>query len=342
MGAVFENLLGNEYLKATLAPALANGSAAHGYILSGPSGSGKRMAARLMAAAALCENRTNQRESLPCGRCGQCHRILSDISTDVLWINRGDKASISVEQIRQVRQTLYIPPNDGERKFYIFEDAHTMTDQAQNALLLSLEEPPPFVHFLLLTEDHAALLETIRSRAPVLQMELFSPTFVLDWLKKALPGQSAEDVRNGAAVLSGGALGKALLLAGPEGEKSEAMRMRALALALLEGIFAKRTSELLGALSGLLPTSVTRESMCMAFRMLRQACRDLILRKKLAGDAAGMFLLGDEAVCKFGNKWSVARLFALYDICETALARLEANGSILPCVTGFVLKAKEI
>ncbi len=341
MGAVFENLLGNEYLKATLAPALANGSAAHGYILSGPSGSGKRMAARLMAAAALCENREDQRESLPCGRCGQCHRILGDISTDVLWINRGDKASISVEQIRQVRQTLYIPPNDGERKFYIFEDAHTMTDQAQNALLLSLEEPPPFVHFLLLTEDHAALLETIRSRAPVIQLELFSPAYVLDWLKRTLPGKAAEDALHGAAVLSGGALGKALLLAGPEGEKSEPMRMRTLALSLLEGILAQRTSDVLAALPALLPNAVTRESMCLAFRMLRQACRDLILKKKL-GEAAGMFLLGDEAVCRYGHKWSVARLFALYDCCETALARLEANGSIVPCVTGFVLKAKEI
>ncbi len=342
MGAVFENLLGNEYLKATLAPALAEGTAAHGYILSGPSGSGKHTAARLMAAATLCENRKDTKSPLPCGRCGQCHRILSDISTDVLWINRGDKASISVEQIRQVRQTLYIPPNDGEKKFYIFEDAHTMTDQAQNALLLSLEEPPPFVHFLLLTEDHAALLETIRSRAPVLPMELFSPDFVLDWLQKNLPGQAAAETLQGAAVLSGGALGKAMVLAGPEGEKSEPMRMRTLALALLEGIFDKRTSDVLATLPGLLPSSVTRESLCLAFRMLRQACRDLILKKKLGGDTAGMFLLGDEPVCRHGNRWSVARLFALYDCCETTLARLEANGSVVPCVTGFVLKAKEI
>ncbi len=342
MGTVFGELLGNEYLKTTLAPALASGTAAHGYILSGPSGSGKRTAARLMAAAALCENRADAKSPLPCGRCGQCHRILSDISTDVLWINRGDKASISVEQIRQVRQTLYIPPNDGDRKFYIFEDAHTMTDQAQNALLLSLEEPPPFVHFLLLTEDHAALLETIRSRAPVLPMELFSPAYVLDWLRKRLPGETGEDALHGAAVLSGGSLGRAMLLAGPEGERSGPMQMRTLALALLEGIFEKRTSDVLSSLPALLPASVTRESMCSAFRMLRQACRDLILKKKLGSDGTGMFLLGDEPVCKYGNKWSVARLFALYDICETALARLEANGSILPCVTGFVLKAKEI
>ncbi len=347
MGAVFENILGNAYIKTTLAPSLASGTASHGYILSGPAGSGKKTLARLMAAAALCENRLDDGSPLPCGRCPSCHKVLSDISTDVFWISRGDKASVSVEQIRQVRQGLYIPPNDGDRKFYIFEDAHTMTDQAQNALLLSLEEPPPFVHFLLLTEDHASLLETIRSRAPVIQMELFSPQVVLDWLDTHLPQKngsatgSETDTRMGAAVLSGGALGKALLLAGPDGEKSEPMRARTLALTLLEIIFSQRTSELLGSLAGLLPSSVTRESMCLVFRMARQALRDLIVQKKL-GNGTGLFLLGDEVVCRYGAKWSVSRLLALYDCCETALRRLEANGSVLPCVTGFVLTAKTI
>jgi len=215
MREVFSSLIGNQYIRETMAPDLASGRAAHGYILSGPSGCGKRTAARLIAAASVCEHREDETHPLPCGACPNCRKILQDISADVLWISNGDKATISVDQIRQVRQSLYITPNDGERKFYIIENAHTMTTQAQNALLLSLEEPPSFVTFLLLTEDPASLLETIRSRAPVIHMELFRPEAVLEWLRKQkLPSStlSNEERCTGAAMLSGGSLGQALML----------------------------------------------------------------------------------------------------------------------------------
>ncbi|MBE6613678.1 MAG: hypothetical protein E7631_00050 [Ruminococcaceae bacterium] len=342
MREIFASLLGNQYIRDTLAPDLIAGKAAHGYILSGPAGSGKKTAARLIAASSVCENRESDRHPLPCGVCPNCHKILQDISTDVLWISNGDKATISVDQIRQIRQSLYVTPNDSDHKFYILENAHTMTTQAQNALLLSLEEPPPFVTFLLLTEDPASLLETIRSRAPVISMELFSPETVLDWLRKQkMPSSVLSDIDRcaGAAVLSGGALGQAKMLLTEDEEKSEPLRMRKLALLLLEGIFRKRTSELLGMLSGELPSG--RDSMCLVFTMLQSALRDLIARKRHA-EVAGQFLLGTEDVCRFAGKYSLSRLLALYSCCGTALKRLEANGSLAPCVTGFILQAKRI
>ena len=342
MREIFTSLLGNRYMRETLAADLINGKAAHGYILSGPSGCGKKTAARLIAAASACENRTSHSHPLPCGVCANCSRILKDISADVLWISSGDKATIGVEQIRQIRQTLYITPNDGDRKFYIIENAHTMTTQAQNALLLSLEEPPPFVTFLLLTEDPASLLETIRSRAPVIPLELFSPEPVLDWLKKQkLPSSvlSDNDRMTGAAMLSGGSLGKAFLLLTQDEAKSEPLRMRVLALKLLEGVFRMRTSELLTMASSELPAS--RESAAMVFTMMQSALRDLIARKRRA-DVPGQFLLGTEDLFRYAGKYSLSRLLGLYDCAQTVLDRLDANGSIAPCVTGFVLQAKRI
>lgn len=338
MRDIFVSLIGNAYLRETLAPDLAVGKAAHGYILSGPSGSGKKTAARLMAASTVCEHRNDEAFPLPCGKCPNCHRILHDLSADVLWITRGERASIGVDQIRQIRESLYIPPNDGKRKFYIINDAHTMTTQAQNALLLSLEEPPEFVTFLLLTEDPASLLETIRSRAPVIRMELFSPIAVRDWLS-IQPKVPADTERcEGAAVLSGGALGQALVLA--TGEKNaDALQMRELALQLLEGIFRLRPSMLLEESMSALPKE--RGQMCQVLTMLQDALRDLIARKRQA-DVAGQFLLGSETVCKYAGKFSLSRLLTLYNLCGTTLSRLDANGSIAPCMTSFFLQAKHI
>ena len=193
MGEIFSTLVGNKYIKETLGTDIRNGQAAHAYILSGPVGSGKHTAARLCSAASVCEHRTDPNYALPCTECPSCRKILRDISADVIFINSGSRATIGVEQIRNIRQDLYITPNDGERKFYIIEEAEKMTVQAQNALLLSLEEPPSFVTFFLLTTDAAALLETIRSRAPVLSMELFYPDAVMDWLRTQKGGSDAEN-----------------------------------------------------------------------------------------------------------------------------------------------------
>lgn len=346
MREIFSSLLGNEYIRETLAPALASGKAAHGYILSGPVGSGKKTAARLMAAATVCEKRTDPTAPLPCGVCPQCHRILHDLSTDVLWITNGERATIGVDQIRLIRESLYIPPNDGERKFYIIDQAHTMTTQAQNALLLSLEEPPPFVTFLLLTEDAAALLETIRSRAPVIPMELFSPDVVLRWLStQKLPGAVLSDTERcrGAAVLSGGALGQALTLLTEDENTAEPLRMRSLALSLLEGIFRMHTSELLSMASEELSGNRmgNRDNVCLLFTMLQTALRDLIAIKRQAG-VSGQFLLGDEVVCRYAGKYSLSRLMRLYAYAGDVLTRLHANGSILPCVISFLLQAKRV
>jgi len=321
---------------------IACGCASHGYILSGPKGCGKHTAARLIAAAAVCTMRTHDTAPLPCGKCETCHRILHNISADVLYINAGDRATIGVDQIRTIRQSLYVTPNDGDKKFYIIEDAHTMTVQAQNALLLSLEDPPPFVVFLLLTEDSATLLETIRSRAPVLSMELFSPQAVLSWLKtQALPAgvRQNEDHLTDAAMLSGGSLGKAMALASDTDEKSDARVQRHLALDLLSAIFTMRVSDALVFLQENMPKH--RESFLQVLFMIKQALRDLILLKKKAG-VPGQFLLGSESVCVYATKYSMTRLLALHDLCQTAIQRTQSNVALSACATSFLLHAMQI
>ena len=130
--------------------------------------------------------------------------------TVVSPISIRDKASISVEQIRQSLSMVNFLPDDGDKSIYIIEGAEKMTTQAQNALLLTLEEPPAHVVFILLTVDSAALLETVRSRAHILKTELFTPSFILSELTNEF-GDS-ERTRDAAAA-SGGSLGLAKIIA---------------------------------------------------------------------------------------------------------------------------------
>ena len=171
MREAFADIAGNETLKTRLANEISEGKLSHAYILEGSKGSGKHLFAMGIAAALSCENRGNDSSPLPCRTCPSCKKILSGNSPDIIHVGKGDKATLGVEAIRTLKQDVWIAPNDSDVKVYIIEDAHLMTIQAQNALLLTLEEPPSYVLFLLLCESAAPLLETVRSRAPILRTE---------------------------------------------------------------------------------------------------------------------------------------------------------------------------
>ncbi len=182
MEQFFPALYGNEKIKALIGRDILEKRQHHAYIFEGPAGSGKHLLARETAKALLClQADTN---TLPCNTCLHCRKIDAQSYTDIAYINSGDKATVSVETVRNALATLAYAPDEGDYKVYIFEDADKMTIQAQNALLLSLEEPPAYAVFILLTTDSAALLETIRSRAVIFSMELFSREAVLAYLQQ--------------------------------------------------------------------------------------------------------------------------------------------------------------
>ncbi|MBQ4066439.1 MAG: AAA family ATPase [Clostridia bacterium] len=204
----FKNIIGNDSLRSLIGNHIKNKTLSHAYIIEGPKGSGKRTLAKEICKALMCESPS---PDLPCGSCRSCKRIEEGYNTDIFVLTRGDKATIPVEEVRNMTATLGYYPDDGDCKVYIIEDADRMTPQAQNALLLSLEEPPSYVVFLLLTEDSTALLETVRSRAQRLKTEVFSPAFTAEWLKKQpAAAKASENAISSAATVSRGSLGLAL------------------------------------------------------------------------------------------------------------------------------------
>jgi DNA polymerase-3 subunit delta' len=205
-----------------LSAALSSGPA-HAYLFSGPPGAGKRAAARAFAAEILAASAPDPEEAR--------RRALLDPSPhpDLVWLAPSG-AQHMVEEVRErvIRASAYRPFEGGSRVF-VLEAAEAMRDESQNALLKTLEEPPAFVHLILLSSEPAALLETVASRCQPVEFAPLPP----EAIEAALAGAADSDEVAAAARLSAGDLDLARSLLEPEGRelRAEAERCAAAALA---------------------------------------------------------------------------------------------------------------
>ena len=136
---------------------------AHAYIISGPEMESCRNLASAMARSLVCRGPGER----PCNTCAPCIKAMKNIHPDILVTAPSEASAqgkILVPQIREITGDLHILPNEANHKVYLVEQADAMNPEAQNAFLKALEEPPPFVTFLLLAENPAALFPTVRSR----------------------------------------------------------------------------------------------------------------------------------------------------------------------------------
>lgn len=214
----FEGLLGNEQLKENLREARRKGRLSHFYLLSGPRGAGKHTLASLLAAGMLCEA-----EDGPCGVCRSCRKVFSGNHPDYITIDDPTKKTVPVDLIREARSDLFVRPNEGAKKIYLFPRAQDMGIPGQNALLKVLEEPPGYGVFLLLTDNPEKLLPTVRSRCVELKLRSLPEELLGRKLREEFP--EAGDGAIAAAIgRSGGYLGQAreLLSGGGLSENAKA------------------------------------------------------------------------------------------------------------------------
>lgn len=199
----FEGLLGNERLKENLRSSINRGRISHFYLISGPTGSGKRTLAKLLAAAILCKS-----EEKPCLSCPACRKVLGSGHPDFITIDDPEKKTVPVDLIRDARADIYIRPNEADHKIYLFPRAHDMGIPGQNALLKVLEEPPAYGVFILLTDNPQKLLPTVRSRCTELALTALPEEIAVSQLCKEFPQAKEADIR-AAFNRSGGFLGQA-------------------------------------------------------------------------------------------------------------------------------------
>jgi DNA polymerase-3 subunit gamma/tau len=173
----FDEMVGQEPIVRTLKNALSTHTLSHAYLFTGPRGTGKTTTARLLAKTVNC---TNPRDGEPCNECQQCREITAGTSFNVIEIDAASNRGI--DNIRELREKVMMPPSTGRYKIYILDEAHMLTTEAFNALLKTLEEPPDYAIFVLATTDVHKMLPTVLSRCQRFDFKRISTRQIVDHL----------------------------------------------------------------------------------------------------------------------------------------------------------------
>lgn len=324
---IFPSLIGNDEIKKTLGLSLANSSFSHAYIIEGAPGTGKKTIARLAAAAIFCESDF----ASPCGTCRSCKRVLDGIHTDVRFYE-----ITKVDQVRDIKQGIYDAPNESDYKIYIIEEAQKMNVKAQNALLISLEEPPKNVVFFLLTTDAGALLETIRSRAQTLRTEPLDGEILFNHLKKIAPFNMTDEKLEEIVMASSGSLGYALDLM-DNSKADEILKTRNDAKEFALSIIKNDGDSILLATSyASQPRDFLKDLLSLALLVIG----DLILLKKDKSAPLKFYTSRQEATST-AQKYNLPKLIACYDAINTAISDLNLNAHTMVALLNILNSKKK-
>src|ERR1043166_7114344 len=191
----FADIAGQEPITRTLQNAIRANRIAHAFLFTGVRGVGKTTAARILAKALNCEKGPTPN---PCNQCGNCEEITSGSSLDVLEIDGASNRGI--DEIRQIIENVRYQPAKCRLKVYIIDEVHQVTKDAFNALLKTLEEPPPSVKFILATTEPHRLPETILSRCQRFDFRRISLREIVERLSD-IANREGLKITNGALVL---------------------------------------------------------------------------------------------------------------------------------------------
>ena len=229
----FDAVVGQDAITRTLRNALASGRIAHAYLFAGPRGIGKTTTARLLARALLCTARTGPE---PCGKCAVCVEGLAGTLVDVIEIDGASNRGI--EEIRTLRENVKYTPARGRYKVYIIDEVHQLTEAAFNALLKTLEEPPPHIVFVLATTDPREIPPTVLSRVQRFDFRPIAPDALRASLEHIL---NEEKIPFEPATLP-------VIVRAAEGSLRDALSLLDTAIAYGDGrLEAETTAKLLGA-----------------------------------------------------------------------------------------------
>lgn len=336
MNVCFDNIVGNDALKGRISRDVVEGTVSHAYIIEGPTGSGRHTLAKNIAAALSCHSDGH----VPCGTCKSCQKIFSDNAPDVKTIGFIDeKVTIGVDQIREIKDDMATFPGELNVKVYIIENAESLTVQAQNSFLLSLEEPPEYVRFFLICESANSLLETVRSRAPALRMARLTTDEVENYIIKndsRARALSIEEPENFKVLVhaADGRIGRAVSLLGGRERKAvlEERRIAEKIISLLSSPDRAETLEIVSTLGN------KRQSVIKYLTAVEYAIRDLMLLKK-SENVSLCFYTDKESAQEISTRFTSRSLISLYDAISDAVTELEANSNVKLTVLYMMQKA---
>ena len=331
----FSDLVGQEATVRTLLNAVREGRLAHAYLFCGPRGTGKTSAARLLAKAINC---ANPRDGEPCNECVSCLEISAGHSPDVIEIDAA--SNTGVDNIRDLRENVNLLGSGGRYKVYIIDEAHMLSTQAFNALLKTLEEPPPHVIFVLATTEAHKVLPTVVSRCQRFDFRRFSMRALIDRLRYVAAGEGLAfepGVAETLARAANGGMRDALSLLDQAraycGDQIDSERLRAmLGLAdpaalrgILEAVADLRAADALDALNDLVTAGAD-------LRQLQQQLADewrALLLARAGVDVVRVMERTEDEACVLND---LANRFSLDELtgCARVFARMESPARGLP------------
>ena len=309
----FSDVLGHEQTIAHMKSAIEANKVSHAYLLAGEKGSGKKMLAGIFARTLQCEAHGSE----PCGKCHSCIQAESGNQPDIIYVTHEKPGSISVDDIRgQVNGDIQIKPYSSPYKIYIIDEAEKLTQQAQNALLKTIEEPPAYAIIMLLTANEGMLLPTIKSRCVTLTMKPVPLPLIRQYLMEELhvPDYQA-DV---SVAFAQGNVGKAKQIATAE----DFTEMMDAAFRILRRGSDMEVYEMVDALKNL---SEQKHTIYEYLDLFLVWFRDVLLFKATKEMDSLVFKDEYNFIKERADKSSYEGLENIIKAIETAKARLQAN-----------------
>ncbi|MBQ2253209.1 MAG: hypothetical protein II328_04410 [Clostridia bacterium] len=310
------DLIGNVHITSVLTRAVREGRLSGAYLIEGPSGSGKKTLASFLCSLFLC---SDVGEDGPCSHCRDCENLAVGSHPDLfIFAPEKDREYISVDTVRRANEAAQTAPIHAARRVFLIPDVAKLNASAQNALLKNLEEPSRTTVYLLLCEEAAGVLATIRSRCVIFRTELFSAKQLSEELARRFPKEDAATLTL-AARLSGGSLGQAIaFLSDKKMEKCREMASRYLAL-LREGAS-------FDAFSTVLSADVKKEILPLFYRVLLSGVRDLLVGDKSKNR---QFFAPEEPLDhKVSDKTLLAVSERLLDLTDPSMANANVAASV--------------
>ncbi|MCR4598223.1 MAG: DNA polymerase III subunit delta [Acetatifactor sp.] len=313
----FQDIIGQDQIRDHMLNAIKTGKISHAYIINGEQFSGKEFIAKIFAMALQCEERGKEGAEVPCQKCHSCKQALSGNQPDIIKVTHEKPNTISVDDIRmQISGDVGIKPYSSPYKIYIMNEAEKMTQQAQNALLKTLEEPPEYVIIMLLTTNVNAFLQTILSRCIVLNMKPVPDHLVRKYLMNEL--QITDYKAEVCVAFARGNLGKARQLAFSEGFEN----MKGEALSILKYVQDMELNEMVAAANQIKEYKLDRSDL---IDIMMVWYRDVLLFKATSDMNHLVFREEGSALREVARRSSYEGIERVLEALDKAKKRLDAN-----------------
>ncbi|MBQ8980161.1 MAG: hypothetical protein IJ077_00965 [Eubacterium sp.] len=306
------NFIGNEKVKEQLAYLMESDRLPHAIVIEGDEGLGKRTLAREIALALFCRSKGEK----PCHECTQCSKAAKGYHPDLCeYSATGGARSFHVDVVRDVKNDIYVSPNEADFKVYILGNCHCMGDSAQNAILKILEEPPSYAVLILTVNSKSALLETVLSRSVVLTLEGVDAPQGAEFICNEMEDVDYTDALSALEVWSGN-IGKAMQSLG-DGKLS---KISGIARDMAGAIIKPNEYDLLKVCSVF---ERDRETLIASLSLLKS-----ILRDALVYSTGTALLSGQREQAKMLNSTlGKAKLMRLITTCDELVKYADTNGN---------------